>query len=163
MMGSDIKNVKPQTCFLKPSELVVCQFPTLITTVLGTCISVCLFDPTTKIGGMNHYMLPFWEGKEGLLLKYGDVAISALIDKMVAEGAVRNNIVAKVFGGLEGMNSIFRVGQKNIEVAVKLLAKQRIRIKEMEVGGSKGRKIRFSSWNHQVTVNFLEAKDYGRK
>nr|WKN36702.1 chemotaxis protein CheD [Tunicatimonas sp. TK19036] len=161
-MKADTKQLKPQSCFLKPAELIVSRYPSQITTVLGTCVSVCLFDPVTKIGGMNHYMLPFWEGKQGQLLKYGDVAIAALIEKMIKEGAQEKDIIAKVFGGVEGTNSIFRVGQKNIEVAVCLLKKKKIRIEAMEVGGRRGRKIRFSSWNHHVVVNFLK-EDNGRK
>ena len=163
LMTSDEQNWEPQTCYLKPAELVVCQFPTRITTVLGTCVAVCLFDPVTKIGGMNHYMLPRRGEGVAFSLKYGDMAIATLIDKMVKAGAVEKELRAKVFGGLEGAFSLFRIGYRNTEVAIDLLKKRKITIDTLDVGGVRSRKIIFCSWNHQVIGNFLENEIYAKK
>lgn len=148
---------------MKPAELFVSRNPIEITTILGTCVSVCLFDPIKVIGGINHYMLPSRNGNEKASLKYGDVSIDVLIKKMVGLGANENSIVAKVFGGLEVSDSIFRIGSRNIELATQMLKARNIKIINMDVGGKKSRKIRFSSWNHEVVVEFLAAEIYGGK
>ena len=88
-----------KTHFLYPSSLFASNEPHIVSTILGSCVAVCLFDATTKIGGINHYMLPFWNGQGLASPKYGNIAIERLLEKMIALGCKKSNIRAKVFGG----------------------------------------------------------------
>jgi len=66
----------------------------MVTTVLGSCVSVCLWDCVRKRGGINHYMLPFWNGEGLASPKYGNIAIAKLIEKMLEFGSDRRNLRA---------------------------------------------------------------------
>lgn len=136
-----------QSHFLLPGTIFVSQEEAEITTILGSCVAVCLWDPITKIGGMNHYLLPLWNGEGLPTPKYGNVAIPKLLQKVKEMGANMSKLQAKVFGGaavLEVVNqrsSILNVGQRNIEIAFEELEKNRIKIVNYDVGGEFGRKI----------------------
>ena len=73
--------------YLYPGELFVHREPHVVSTVLGSCISVCLWDPERRLGGINHFLLPLWNGEGLPTPKYGNIAISRLIEKMEALGA----------------------------------------------------------------------------
>ena len=144
--------------FLYPSTLFASREPYLISTILGSCISVCLYDPILKIGGMNHYMLPNWSGYDLVSPKYGNVAIEKLIDKMLAMGSKKNNINAKIFGGGELLSpeqTSLHIGQRNIRVAEIMLAQQKIPIIASSTGGSQGRKILFNTGTGEVRHKYL--------
>ncbi len=70
-----------------------------VTTVLGSCVTICLWDPYLEIGGINHYMYPFWNGEGLATPRYGNIAIPKLIEKMLSLGCTKNSLRAKVFGG----------------------------------------------------------------
>ena len=78
--------------FLHPSTICVSKEPQWVTTILGSCVSVCFFDPKSKIGGINHFMLPYWNGIGLESPKYGNVAIIQLYQKMLESGANKNDI-----------------------------------------------------------------------
>ena len=82
----------PGTIFADPGEFQ-------ISTVLGSCVALCLWDSVAKIGGMNHYMLPFWNGEGLATPKYGNIAIEKLLSRMLRLGCRKENLVAKIFGG----------------------------------------------------------------
>lgn len=131
--------------FLNPGEMIFAQQPSLIKTVLGSCIAVTLHDSEKKIGGICHFLLPY-APKDELSTKYGNVAISLLLRKFINLGSKKNKIVAKIFGGASVLldeKEIFFVGERNIEVAMKILTENNITIKEMNVGGEFGRKLLF--------------------
>ena len=90
---------KENTHYLHPGNLFASSNPHVVTTILGSCIAVCLFDPTKKIGGINHYMLPLWNGEGLPIPRFGNVAIKKLIEKMEMLGANKRTLQAKVFGG----------------------------------------------------------------
>ncbi|MCX8085001.1 MAG: chemotaxis protein CheD [Calditerrivibrio sp.] len=133
--------------FLLPGTIFVSKDQAEITTILGSCVAICLWDPVSRIGGMNHYLLPLWNGEGIPTPKYGNVAIPKLIQKMLEMGANAQSLQAKVFGGaavLETVgqrSSILNVGQRNIEIAFEELEKNRIKIVSYDVGGELGRKI----------------------
>jgi chemotaxis protein CheD len=145
--------------YLYPSGLFVNKNPHQVTTILGTCVSVCLYDHNLKIGGINHFMLPLWNGEGLASPKYGNIAIEKLIDKLIHCGGNRKNIVAKVFGGKEENNSennFFRIGERNAEMALSMLAEVKIRIISSSLGGPYGRKLQFFSDTGDVFMNFLK-------
>jgi len=144
--------------FLYPSTLFASKEPYMVSTILGSCISVCLYDPVLKIGGMNHYMLPNWTGNDLVSPKYGNIAIEKLIEKMLSMGSKKGNLNAKVFGGGELLSpekSGLRIGQRNIKVAEMMLAEHKIPIVASSTGGPQGRKIVFNTGTGEVRHKFL--------
>jgi len=145
--------------FLFPSTLFYERAPHRVLTILGSCVSVCLFDQELGFGGINHYMLPWWTGTGTPSPKYGDVAIEKLIEKMILNGSRKENLVAKVFGGASQHafnQKLLDIGARNISTAEKLLAAHKIKIIAQNTGGTKGRRIVFQSQTNQVLMKYLE-------
>ncbi len=143
--------------FLLPGQLVVAEKETLISTLLGSCVAVCLHDPLTKIGGMNHYLLPEVLGNEKPSPRYGTFAIAELIKEMDRKGADIDQLQAKVFGGASVVadNRIGEsIGRRNIELAEELLKKNGIWIVRKDVSGTKSRKITFDTSTFEVLVSY---------
>lgn len=142
--------------YLLPSGIFVDKKPHVVDTVLGSCVAVCLFDERLKIGGINHYMLPFWNGQGLASPKYGNIAMDKLIEKLELIGANRKHIKAKVFGGANQMQSSLNVGERNVLMVRDYLASCGIPIVAENVGGEIGRKIRYNTGNGQVLMKFLQ-------
>ncbi|KAA0893949.1 chemotaxis protein CheD [Oryzomonas rubra] len=132
--------------FLFPGTLFADARDYQISTVLGSCVSVCLWDTVTHVGGMNHFMLPLWNGEGLATPRYGNIAMEKLLHKMLALGCVKKHLVAKIFGGANvngtgNGNEIFMIGDRNVILANQLLDEYAIPIKAWDVGGRLGRKI----------------------
>lgn len=141
--------------YLYPGQLYAEQEPAIVTTVLGSCVSVCLYDKVEKIGGINHFMLPLWNGDGLPSPKYGNIAIPKLIEKMLLIGCRRNNIIAKVFGGAAVLNSssgLIGVGERNISLARDMLRMEGIQIVASHLGDNYGRKIIFNTYTGEVLM-----------
>jgi chemotaxis protein CheD len=137
----------PATHYLHPSAIFASAEPHLVTTVLGTCVSVCLWDRVRKIGGINHYMLPLWNGAGLASPKFGNIAIERLIERMEELGCARSNLVAKVFGGKSSdcESSLLNVGERNARLAEVMLEEAGIEIVGCNLGGPCGRKLLFNT------------------
>ena len=145
--------------FLYPAELYVSKAPYQINTILGSCVAVCLFDPILNIGGMNHFMLPYWNGQGLASPKYGNIANEKLLDKMLSLGCNKNNLKAKMFGGGEVIETQivqFHIGARNIEVAKLFLEEKKIPIISSSVGGKLGRKIEFFTLSGEVRQKYVQ-------
>lgn len=148
--------------FLHPSTLLVSNDLQWVTTVLGSCVSVCFCDPGKNIGGINHYMLPYWNGDGLESPKFGNVAILQLFNKMLAFGVKKEDIVCKIFGGAEVLgeqNSVFNVGQRNIELAFKMVTELGISVANYSIGGKVGRKLHFNTGTGEVYQKYLVKSD----
>lgn len=138
--------------------------PTVVKTVLGSCISVCLFESEKKIGGMNHFMLPESKGLDNLDdysdTRYGIYAMEVTINEILKLGGKKSNITAKVFGGgnvLSGVtSSILMVADKNIKFAKKFLSNENIPIVREDIGGTTPRKVFFFTNENKVMLKKLE-------
>ncbi len=147
-----------KTHFLYPSTLFYSKEPYLINTILGSCVAVCLYDPVMKAGGINHYMLPLWNGQGLASPKYGNIAIEKLIEKLSSMGCRPANLVAKVFGGGEVIDthiSQFNIGERNIQIAQQILKEKNIKIAGQSVGGRLGRKIQFNTQTGAVLQKMI--------
>lgn len=148
--------------FLYPSTLFASREPYVVKTILGSCVAICLWDPVTKIGGINHYMLPTWNGNDLASPKYGNIAIDKLLERMIFLGAKRENLKAKIFGGAEllgsGANGTL-IGERNIRVARLILEEKKIPVVASSTGGRKGRKILFFTDTGEVRHKFLDKKE----
>ena len=127
-------------------EYHVSKVPTIIYTLLGSCVAVCLFDRKQKIGGMNHILLP---GNASInsfndCAKYGINAMELLIERMIKLGGEKKYFTSKVFGGANLLPSIPYercVGKKNVFFVLNFLAKESIPVLSQDVGGNESRKI----------------------
>jgi chemotaxis protein CheD len=155
-----IDNPDINTYFLQPTLLFASNKTTMIQTILGSCVSVCLWDKKLHIGGMNHYMLPFWNGTGLATPKFGNIAIEKLIDKMLSLGCKKKDLVAKIFGGGKIINTLenkrFQIGTQNVLVAQEMLRNEKIPILVENTGGTSGRKIRFNTNTGVVLHKFIE-------
>lgn len=145
--------------YLLPSALFAAKEPCLVDTILGSCIAVCLYDSKLKIGGINHYMLPLWNGKGLATPKYGNIAIEKLVEKMISMGSSKPNLIAKVFGGANQMLTSLSVGERNREIAISQLKAEGIKVVAESTGGFKGRKIQFNTYTGEVLMKFLVGTD----
>ncbi len=148
-----------KTHFLYPSTLFASKTPYLVNTILGSCVAVCMYDPVLKTGGINHYMLPLWNGEGLASPKYGNIAIEKLLEKMLSNGSKKSNIIAKVFGGGEVIDtniSQFHIGERNILIAQQVLKELNIRISGQSVGGKNGRKIQFNTGTGAVLQKIIQ-------
>jgi len=143
--------------FCYPAEVFVSDKPREIQTILGSCVAICLYDKRLLMGGLNHYLLPVWEGQGLASPKYGNVAIERLVEKML-KTSIMGDIIAKVFGGANLMNlqeNVYRIGERNIGIAEEILSQYKIPIIGSSVGGAYGRKILFNSHTGEVLVKYL--------
>ena len=142
--------------FLHPGQMCVSSEPCTVTTIAGSCVVVCLWDPILRNGGVTHYILAQWDGTGQPSSRYGDIAIELLVNKMAALGSYRHKLQAHVFGGACMFESLRARKQSlsgmNIEIALKLLAKYNIKILTQQVGGRKGRKVVFQTFDGSFTV-----------
>lgn len=147
--------------FLFPGGIYASREETEVQTLLGSCIAVCLHDKVLRVGGINHYMLPLWNGEGLESPRYGNIAIEALLNKLLAMGSSKVNIVAKVFGGASQFeNTIINVGERNIQVAESMLERLRIPVRGASLGGALGRKILFNTYSGQVMMKTIERKAF---
>lgn len=153
-----MSKIPPKNHYLHPSTLYIGLEGEWVTTILGSCVSVCLIDPKNQIGGINHFMLPFWNGDGLESPKFGNVAIHQLFQKLLEYGSKKEDIVCKIFGGAEVLNeqySMFNVGQRNIELAYRIMADLGISVKGSSTGGKLGRKIHFNTGTGEVLQKYL--------
>lgn len=143
-----------------PGEFYVTGRDMLLVTVLGSCISVCLRDPDTGIGGMNHFMLPEGDPHNPLSAsaRYGGYAMEMLINQLTKLGAVRHRLEAKVFGGGAVMRgfTLNNVGEQNSEFVVEYLERERIRIAAQDLLDIYPRKVYFFPASGRVLVKKLK-------
>lgn len=155
-------NINNDSIYLYPANLVVPTPPVEVHTILGSCVAVCLYDKKNQIGGINHYMLPFWNGQGLPSPKYGNIAIEKLIDKLTHIGGEKAFFIAKVFGGgevIQTMNNQFNIGQRNILVAEEILHEYKIPIVAQSTGGKLGRKIVFNTKTGEVVQRYVQSSN----
>jgi chemotaxis protein CheD len=145
--------------YLHPGHAIAASEPTAITTILGSCVSICLWDSRKKVGGMNHYLLPTGNTRGETSLRFGTIAIPRLIDKLLALGCKLSDVRAKVFGGacvLEALRARENhLGKQNVELAMELLAQSAIPVIAADAGGQRGRKVIFYTDEGTVQVKRL--------
>jgi len=146
--GGTMPQVHRERLCAHPGKLVVSAVPATVTVVLGSAVAVCLWDGDRGIGGVNHFMLPVAPPGAGGSPRFGNVAMSRLLDTLVRAGARRSALRAHVFGGACMRASIpppAHVGTHNIDMAIGFLAEHEIEIAMLDIGGKRGRKIIFNT------------------
>ena len=156
--GAGSQNVRALH-YLHPSRFFVASRPHSVTTILGSCVAVCLWDPVRKVGGMNHYLLPEGSGASERPARFGTHATGLLVKELLALGCNRRNLRAKVFGGAAVLGTARQdashLGLKNVEIARLVLKEEGIPILVEDVGGDRGRKLVFQTDDGETTVKVL--------
>ena len=146
--------------FIHVGEFYIGARPTEISTILGSCVAVCLYDKVEMIGGVNHYLVPLWNGNGLQSPKYGNIAIHRLVEGMLNIGCKIKNLEAKVFGGANVIDTIanedMMVGRKNIIIAKEILREYKIPITTEDVGGTRGRRILLISETGKVMMKYIK-------
>ena len=145
------------------SDLNVVLPPQKIITIgLGSCVGIGLYDADSKVAGLAHIMLPDSTQFRNVTqpLKFADLAIPILIEKMVSKGCKRKNIVAKIAGGasmfnFSDKNMISDIGKRNTEAVKQSLKSHEIPIVAEETGGNKGRTMILESEDGAVTIKSI--------
>jgi len=145
--------------YLYPGEVVTSARPIRLTTILGSCVAVCLWAPEHRAGGMVHYLMPHGRapGKAGW--RYGAPAIAELFAQLRhLTGGDDVLLQAKVFGGASGLSlpaGAGNLGLGNVTLARELLAAQDVPIVAEDCGGQRGRKLEFDLTTGDVWVRLL--------
>jgi len=139
--------------FLRPGYIFVPDHSVVISTVTGSGVSVCIYDKKQQKGGMNHFQLPYMAAKGKTTALYGNVAVITLIRMMQKQGYKKKHLEAQIFGGAcRPDKPDMDTGRDNIDIARKILIKEKISIISEDTGGKKGRKIVFDTGTSEVAV-----------
>lgn len=144
-----------------PGEFYVSKNHEVISTVLGSCIAACVYDPISRVGGLNHFMLPTHVkpadiDPDNTDCRYGNWAMEFLINEVLKHGAARARLQVKLFGGGKVINSSIDVGLGNIRFAHAYLQEEGLALASEDVGGPWPRKIVFSPTLGRVQVKKLQ-------
>jgi chemotaxis protein CheD len=156
------RDFKLEAVKILPGQYHAGSGPVGMSTVLGSCISTCLWDPALRIGGMNHFMLPGDNGTAGSPVtksaRFGVYAMELLINDMLKLGAERRRLVAKVFGGgrlLRGFGTL-DVGGRNCAFVLEFLKVEGIPVLAQDLLDNYPRKVHFSPENGKVMLKKLD-------
>ena len=149
--------------YLQPGESRLVKEPTILRTLLGSCVGIAFWLPRLGVGALFHPMLPRFPPKQALTMtcsggrRYVDYAIRDLACQFDALGACRDEVVVKIFGGgdvLQTSNDATRptVGSLNIEVAIKVLEEEGFCIMASSLGGQRGVNIYFNTLTGEVLL-----------
>ncbi len=144
---------------LYPADIFVDKSPHIVSTVLGSCVSVCLYDRVLQRGAINHFILPLWNGHDLSTMKYGNLAIIRILEELLILGSKYEDIEAGVFGGAEvltGAPTNFHIGRRNARIAVEILNEFKIPIIQSNLGGNRGRKIIFNTLTGETNHEFIK-------
>lgn len=139
-----------------PGEYYVSNEDLVVMTVLGSCISACIWDGKVRTGGMNHFMLPDGDSADGSG-RYGSYAMELLINEMLKQGARRETMQAKIFGGAQVMAGFttMNVGERNTQFVLEYLATERIPVISQDVLDIHPRKVCFFPSSGKALVKRL--------
>jgi len=152
---------------LNPGDYFVTDEHLMMTTLLGSCVSACLFDPVNRISGMNHFLLsnrrysqnlPIFKSEAG---RYGIHSMELLINDMLSRGASKKYLRAKAFGGANvlntgNMDNFYCVGSVNTKFILEFLSLEHIPLESHSLGGNTGRIIRFNTGDYSVFAKKIE-------
>jgi chemotaxis protein CheD len=141
-------------------EFVTCHDSgVVLTTILGSCVAACIRDPIAGVGGMNHFLLPESRetGRAFEAERYGVHLMELLVNGLLKEGARKNRMEAKLFGGCSFMSGRYAVGARNVAFAEGFLKNEGIKLIGGNTGGQKGRRIEYWPIDGRARQIYLKA------
>ncbi|SKA96577.1 chemotaxis protein CheD [Paucidesulfovibrio gracilis DSM 16080] len=160
--------------FLQTGDCFFGVMPTLVTTVLGSCVAVTMYCPEKRMSAICHGFLPD-SGEDRSArpdpqaCRYVDTAVYNMLEAMYKLGARNSTLQVKIMGGAAGLSSSldrgsnFRIGERNVNMARRILASEGIRISKMDVGGDKGRKVLFLTHTGEAWIKRLSSMATARE
>lgn len=146
-MTSHSRTRVPQSVYIAQGEYAVAdQKGAVISTILGSCVSTCLWDPEARVGGMNHFLLPKGIRGQGTE-SFGANAMELLINAMIHLGAAKPRLRAKVFGGAAMRKGFTKVGEMNGQFVLDYLHKESIPCDGHSLGGDLARRVEFEPFS----------------
>lgn len=115
----------------------------VISTILGSCVATCLWDPVARVGGMNHFLLPEGPPSRSDVSSFGANAMELLINGLIRHGARRERLRAKVFGGAEMYKGLTNAGNQNGTFVLSYLERENIPCDGQSLGGAQARRVEF--------------------
>lgn len=149
---------------LLPGDFYVTREDEVLDTVLGSCVSACIRNPKTGIGGMNHFMLPHPRGNEkadswgsvaGSATRYGSASMEQLINKVLGSGGTRADLEVKIFGGARVLAVATDVGEHNVHFVRAFLKNEGLKVISEDVGNTTPRHIQYFPLSGKVRVKHL--------
>ena len=148
---------------LLPGDFYVTKEDEVLDTVLGSCVSACIRNPKTGIGGMNHFMLPHprgeagdsWNAVTGTATRYGSASMEQLINKILSAGGLRADLEVKIFGGARVLAAATDVGQHNVTFVRDFLKQEGLKITSEDVGSTTPRHVQYFPLSGRVRVKHL--------
>lgn len=150
------ETLKVRSSYLHPGQVAAFAEPTQVTTILGSCVSICLFDEHLSLAGLNHFVMPDLSSAEPSA-RFAGPAFEELLERIRALGARMTHLQAKVFGGSGILGASYEdtIGARNVVVARALLSLCDIPIVGEDVGGAAGRKLLFDTRDGSAWVRRL--------
>ncbi|MFV2033749.1 MAG: chemotaxis protein CheD [Halocynthiibacter sp.] len=132
----------------------------VISTLLGSCVAACLYDPSVRVGGLNHFLLPGCDKSDVNNLKYGINSMELLINSLLRMGASRQSLQAKIFGGAHMSEKFAGIGASNVRFAENFLTAENIDCVGKSVGGTKARRLRFHPATGRAQLLLVERGEF---
>jgi chemotaxis receptor (MCP) glutamine deamidase CheD len=138
-------------------DVVACAEPSILQTLLGSCVAVCLRDPIARVGGMNHILLP-GDSNQGRTSRFGVHAMELLINALMQRGADRRRLVAKAFGAANVVAALKSptVGDQNAIFVREFLARERIPLVAKRLGGTHAVQVHFTTDTGRTIVHTVD-------
>lgn len=140
-------------------EVHASREPIWVSTLLGSCLAVCMYDEEAKIGGMNHFLIPTTSHNSSQASSLGVHAMELLINQIMKLGGDRRRLKTKLFGGaavVKNSNARWNIGEKNVAFAKEFLATEGIPVVSSHTGGSQGMHVYFNTQTAKVFVRLLD-------
>ena len=151
---------------LLPGDYYVTCEDEVLDTVLGSCVSACIRNPRTNVGGMNHFMLPrpsgngndTWGSVAGTATRYGSASMEQLINRILKAGGSRADLEVKIFGGGRVLSSLTDVGNHNVTFVREFLKAEGLRVSSEDVGDTCPRHVQYFPQTGRVRVRHLNSQ-----
>lgn len=149
--------------FLKPGEVFMSREPAIVSTILGSCLAITVFSKRLKAGGICHALLPESQSPRDKeqLGRFVDSAFKYILRRLETMGVEKNEMQVKIFGGGDVLDILDAarpsVGRQNIERAVEVIKREGLTVFHSDIGGRKGRFIRFDTQTGVVFLKRIES------
>lgn len=147
--------------YLKAGEIALSGDSIKITTVLGSCVSVSMWDARKRVGGICHYKSPHNDGRRRNLNFYGEHAIDGLFHEMLRRGCTRNGLEVRIYGGGEVISHLdeLDIGGLNARFAARRLEELGLHVAHVDTGGAYGRRLVFDTADGSVSCERVKSLD----
>lgn len=125
--------------------------------LLGSCVAACIRDPGLRIGGMNHFLLPGHDPRDGGNVRYGARSMEELINALLRKGADRNRLEVSLFGGANVLGGATGIGASNATFAMDFVRTEGFKLLTSDLGGTAGRRVSFHPASGEIKASTMQS------